>query len=110
MKPIPPIPPNHPDFLASIGDEIELLPNRVCFRVATALGYKMDSSQSVPLSAIRPGSRLARQCAAVARCAWLDEAQRLVDQTTIGDVLRLHKAKLAIENNADAWAAWGRGE
>ncbi len=52
--------------------------------------------------------------AAVARCAWLDEAKKLQQesfaQVSKDDGYKMRQDAMTAQDNADAWDAWGKGK
>ena len=82
----PPIPPNCPNFKRH-GELFILQPAR-CDHTHVCVGTEDPPSAWIPV------------IAAVARCFWMDEAERL---NTRCIAYQAHE-------NAKAWAKWGKGE
>lgn len=103
----PPIPPGCPYFkLADSGRWYFVFPNGEAANnnytdiLLAELGFTCDVDKEQ-----RP------VIAAVARCAWLDEAEKVeaaYDEN--GVIIRTGLCNSQARKNAAAWAAWGRGE
>lgn len=120
----PPIPPNNERFVTIDGV--------VCFMVELEAEPDDDDIQlSMPVEIDKLRGYGKRDCANAARCAWLDEAERLdalkraVEwiehehswlenrRRRVTKFLRKNNEKLYVDlkrarTNADAWAAWGK--
>lgn len=93
MSQHPPIPPNCAEVFESNGHARARLPYEESSQTETIALWLEENSMWRPI------------IAAVARVGWLDEAERLIEETPEGATL---PAWAKAHENADAWREWGK--
>lgn len=89
-------------------DQHPQIPQHERFRVVDGVAQFRIDRMWCDIDTLRGAER--EDCACVARCAWLDVAQQLVDEATPHSEIRVIAELLQAELNADAWAAWLKGD